>query len=350
MKITQVDLYQVEVPLIPAIAKSRPKIYDITICRIMTDEGIEGIGESAVYTLNEADRQGLRAKADSYIGHDPLAIQAIGQPMLFECPLLDIAGQAYGIPIHRFFGPKVRDRVPVSYWSSPMTAEETAAEAEVGARMGFTNHKLKARSGNIVETVRLMKEAVGPDYTVGVDPNTEFKHLHTASRLAEELEPFGTVSVLEDPMLKSHLDWYRMLREKTHIPVALHFGAPQAKSERPCQSGDVLKALKAECIDGACLGGTARDIQAAAAVLAADDVPCWVQMGGVCLGVLAAYSVHLQCTIPNATLPCDELPFVRTADVLGGGLVLDKGHFVAPDGPGLGVKLDMKVVEKYRVG
>ena len=87
----------------------------------------------------------------------------------------------------------------------------------------------------------------------------------------------------------------------------------------------------------------------AAAVAAADDIQVWVQMGGVCLGVLAAYSVHLQSTIPNATLPCDELPFVRSADVLGGSLVLDQGHFVVPQGPGLGVELDMDVVERYRV-
>ena len=74
-----------------------------------------------------------------------------------------------------------------------------------------------------------------------------------------------------------------------------------------------------------------------------------ILMGGVCLGVLAAYSVHVQCTIPNATLPCDELPFVRVDDVLGGSLVLEEGHFRVPEGPGLGVKLDMMVVEKYRV-
>jgi L-alanine-DL-glutamate epimerase-like enolase superfamily enzyme len=72
-------------------------------------------------------------------------------------------------------------------------------------------------------------------------------------------------------------------------------------------------------------------------------------MGGVCLSVLAAYSVHVQCTIPNATLPCDELPFVRTADVVGGALAVEKGHFIVPDGPGLGVTLDVKVVERYRV-
>ena len=51
MNIVRVDLYQVDVPLIPPIAKYSPKIYDITICRVQTDEGLEGIGESAVYHL-----------------------------------------------------------------------------------------------------------------------------------------------------------------------------------------------------------------------------------------------------------------------------------------------------------
>ena len=104
-----------------------------------------------------------------------------------------------------------------------------------------------------------------------------------------------------------------------------------------------------ECIDYANLGGSALEIRAAAAICEADDIPVWIQMGGVCLSVLAAYSTHVQCTIPNATLPCDELPFVRSADVLDGGLVLEKGHFEVPEGPGLGVQLDMKTVEKYRV-
>jgi L-alanine-DL-glutamate epimerase-like enolase superfamily enzyme len=349
MKITQVDLYQVEIPPIPAIAKYRPKIYDITLCRMHTDEGLEGVGESTAYHLSPQGRSMLEEKASAYAGKDPLALNPFAEPGLYECALLDIAGQACGIPVHRFFGEKVRDRVPVSYWSCHMEPHETASEAEVGARLGFTNHKLKARSWNIVETVRLMKEAVGADYKVCVDPNTEFKLPHIAARLAAELEPFDTVSVLEDPMLKNNLDWYRLLREKTQIPIALHIGFPQAQGAIPCRSSDVLAALKAECIDYVNLGGSAQEIKRAAAVAEAGDVPCWVQMGGVCLGVLAAYSVHVQSTIPNAILPCDELPFVRVADVLDGGLILENGHFLVPKGPGLGIKLDMKVIEKYRV-
>ena len=334
MKIADVSLYEVEIPPIPAIAKYYPKIYDITLVRVQTDEGLTGWGEA----------QGSRAAHDeaftAVVGQDPLAIDPFAQPDAITCALLDISGQAFGVPVHRFFGQKIRDRVPVSYWSCPMEPEETAAEAEIGARLGFHNHKLKARPWNIVETVRLMKEAAGPDYTVGVDPNTLFKDVATSARLAAELEPFGTVSGFEDPCLKNNLDWYRLLRTKTHIPLALHLGAP----------GDVLAALKAECIDHVNLGGPALQVRKAAGVAEADDVPCWVQMGGLCLGVLATYSVHLQSTIPNATLPCDELPFTRVADVLQGSLELSDGHFTVPDSPGLGVSVDRSVVEKYQVG
>ena len=333
MKITQADLYEVEVPLIPPIAKYFPKIYDITLCRLQTDEGIEGWGEY------QGKKNAHEVTAANLVGQTPLTLDPFAQPDPFTCALLDITGQAFNLPVHRFFGAKIRDRVPVSYWSCHMEPSETAAEAEVGARLGFDNHKLKARSWDIVETVRLMKEAAGPDYTIGVDPNTEFKFPHVAARLAAELEPFGTVSVFEDPVLKNNLDWYRLLREKTHIPIALHMGAP----------GGVLAALKAECIDYVNLGGSAQQVRKAAALAEAADVPCWVQMGGLCLGVLAAYSVHLQSTLPNATLPCDELPFTRIADVLEEGLTLEKGHFLVPGRPGLGVKVDMKVVEQYQV-
>ena len=131
----------------------------------------------------------------------------------------------------------------------------------------------------------------------------------------------------------------RAVRRLGHILITLHLRSPPG----------VLAALKAECIDYVNLGGSALQVRKAAALADAADVPCWIQMGGLCTGVLAAYSVHLQATLPNATLPCDELPFTREADVVAEGLALEKGHFAVPTGPGLGIKVDMEVVERYRV-
>ena len=334
MKIERVELYELAVPPIAIVAKYLPNIFNLTIVRILTDEGLVGVGEVSLHPPY------LEERAASYIGQDPLALDPLAELDPFACVLLDIAAQVCGVPMYRFFGEKVRTRVPVSYWSRPMEPHETAAEAAVGARLGFTNHKLKARSWSIVETVKLMKEAAGPDYTVGIDPNQQFRLPHIAARLTQELEPFGTVVNLENPMLKTHLDWFRLLRQKTHIPIALHTEDP----------GAILQALKAECIDQVNLSGTAQQVKKMAAIAEAADVPCWVQMGGLCLGIKTAYSVHVQATIANATLPCDELPFTRVADMLDEGLILENGHFEVPEKPGLGVTLDLQMVEHYSVG
>ena len=334
MKITHVDLYEVEIPPKPPLVHYRPKIYDITLCRIRTDDGVEGWGE---YQGKPARH---RPAADALVGADPLQVDPFAQPDALTCALLDIAGQALGVPVSRFFGARVRERVPVSCWSWHMTPAEVAAQAEEGARLGFTHHKIKGRPWDVVETVQQMKQAAGPDYQVIIDPNTTFEYVHVAARLAAELEEIGTVAAFEDPVLKDNLDWYRLLREKTHIPQALHLGAP----------AHVLAALKAECIDYVNLGGPALQVRKTAALAEAANVPCWVQMGGSCLGVLTAYSVHLQCTLPNATLPCDEHPFKRIADVVDEGVLLEDGHFHVPAGPGLGIVVDLDSVEKFRVG
>jgi L-alanine-DL-glutamate epimerase-like enolase superfamily enzyme len=334
MKITHVDLYEVEIPPKPPLVHYYPKIYDITLCRLRTDEGLEGWAEYQGKPARHAQA------AQALVGQDPLLLDPFGQPDPLTCALLDIHGKAMGVPMSRFFGTRVRERVPVSYWSWHMTPKEVAAQAEEGARLGFTHHKIKGRPHDVVEMVRMMKAAAGPDYRIIVDPNTTFEYVHVAARLARELEEIGTVDVFEDPILKDNLDWYRLLREKTTIPQALHLGDPAG----------VLKTLKAECVDYLCLGGPALQVRQTAGMAAAANVPIWVQMGGSCLGVLTAYSLHLQSTLANATMPCDEHPFKRVDDVVTEGLVLEAGHFHVPTGPGLGIVVDMERVERYRVG
>jgi len=336
MKITNVEAIHINPKLCARNANQKPRFSGIdtqTVFKITCDNGVVGWGDCRGHV--EAKDQ-----MERMVDRNPVDFLMANINPGLSGAIYDAVGKHLEVPAYKLIGEKVRDQVPVSYWSRPMEPHETAAEAEVGARLGFSCHKLKARPWNIVETVKLMKLAAGPDYTVGIDPNQKFRLVHIAARLAQELEPFGTVANFENPMLKKHLDWFRLLREKTHIPIALHANSPE----------EVLNAIKAESIDYVNLSGSALEIKKAAAIAEAADVPCWVQLGGLCLGVKAAYSVHLQATIANATLPCDELPFIRVADVLDEGLGLENGHFNVPQKPGLGVTLDMEVVEKYRVG
>jgi len=92
-----------------------------------------------------------------------------------------------------------------------MLAEITAVKAERAVKMSFKVHKLKARSGNIVETARLITEVCGPDFQIRVDPNTQFGDLETGLHPAQELLPYN-IEVYEDPIRFENLSWYRQLR------------------------------------------------------------------------------------------------------------------------------------------
>ena len=77
MKITSVELYEVEIPPIPAIARYYPKIYDITLCRVQTDEGLEGWGEFI-------DKKSVgQEQVDALVGQDPLALDPYDRPDAF---------------------------------------------------------------------------------------------------------------------------------------------------------------------------------------------------------------------------------------------------------------------------
>ena len=85
--ITQVDLYEVEIPPIAPIARYFPKIYDITLCRVQTDEGLVGWGEY------QGTRAAHAVAAEELVGQDPLGLDPFAQPDAFTCALLDIAGR-----------------------------------------------------------------------------------------------------------------------------------------------------------------------------------------------------------------------------------------------------------------
>ena len=242
------------------------------------------------------------------------------------------------MPAHKLIGEKYRDRVELAYWSPPMPAEVTAAEAERAAKMGFRVHKLKARSANIVETARLITEACGSGFQIRVDPNTEFGDLETGLRLARELLPYN-IEVYEDPIRFEDLSWYRQLREEVEVPVARHLGAPQG----------ILENIRADAVDAVNMGGNVAGLRKSAAVAEAADLPIWVQIFAFGSCVASTFAAHIACTLPNCTMPIDELPHIRVDDLSGGSMDLSNGAITLSDAPGLGVSLDMNAVKRYQV-
>ena len=73
MKLEQIDLYELDVPPIPPIAKYSPELFHLTLCRIYTAEGLIGLGETYGAPTLFAER------VASLTGQDPLALDALAQ-------------------------------------------------------------------------------------------------------------------------------------------------------------------------------------------------------------------------------------------------------------------------------
>ena len=336
MKITKVEQFITAVPHIPSIEKHRPGDYlerPIPIIKVHTDEDIYGIGEGG-----RGDR--YDDAIESWIGVDVMELKWQNLGGAFGSAVFDIVGKALGVPAHKLMGAQHWEKVPVGYWSCPMEPEEFAAEAEVGAKLGFKTHKLKARPWNIVETVRLMTEAAGEDYGIIVDPNFSFETPEESIRLAHELEKYN-IEAFEDPFSYHEYGWdsYRDFRKQTRIPLAPHIADPKI----------IIDAIKADAADMFNTAGSPMSAQQNAGIAEAAGLPVWLQVVGLGLGVSGAFGTHVHAVIKNATIPSDSLHFVRENDLIYGALTPKDGFVEVPTTPGLGIELDMEALEKYRI-
>jgi len=106
--------------------------------------------------------------------------------------------------------------------------------------------------------------------------------------------------------------------------------------------------MREEAVDAVNMGGNVAGIRKNAAVAEAGGLPIWVQIFAFGSCVASTFAAHVACTLPNCTMPIDELPHIRVDDLSGGSMNLSDGAITISDAPGLDITLDMDAVEKYR--
>ncbi|MBP0456756.1 galactonate dehydratase [Streptomyces montanisoli] len=215
-------------------------------CRVETDEGVVGWGEPVVEGRAEVVRAAVDVLAEYLVGQDPLRIEDHwqvmtkagfyrGGPVLssavagLDQALWDIAGKAYGAPVHALLGGPVRDRVRVYAWvggdEPAHIAEQVAAQTEAG----FTAVKMNAagrtspmataaETAAIVERVAAAREVLGPHRDVAVDFHGRFTPAG-ARRVLAELAPLHPLFA-EEPLLPEHGGVLPALVAASPVPVA----------------------------------------------------------------------------------------------------------------------------------
>ena len=184
MKIKYVETMTLDIPfycdhVTRAMQRAQTHNERVHLCRIETDNGIVGYGDGGVQDV------------DRLIGQNPFAIMSddsIGFGA--QLAVLDVAGQAAGVPVHALLGDKVRDRCPISWWDIDMPPEDWAAEAKESLKRGYTTFKMKARPWrDIIKQIETVGKVVPLDYKFDVDFNGFLLTQAKAEIILQQLDP-----------------------------------------------------------------------------------------------------------------------------------------------------------------
>ena len=241
MKITEVKSYIVS----PGMRKN------LVFVKIETDEGIHGWGEA--YSQSDRDtsvtahvsqlsrhlegRSPFNIKHFTQVAYEDFVHKRGGMDFWsalsgIEQALWDIVGKALNVPVYNMLGGACRDRIKVyaNGWSySANTPEEHAEKAVEIVRRGFTAMKFDPFPGpwrlwisrndeeQVIENVRAVREAVGPDVDIMVEGHRRLAPMH-AVRIVNALEEFRPFWY-EEPCPAENLDALAEIRRDVNIPV-----------------------------------------------------------------------------------------------------------------------------------
>lgn len=342
-------------------------------CRVATDEGLVGWGEPVVEGRAEVVRAAVDVLAEYLIGEDPLRIEHHwqvmtkggfyrGGPILssavagIDQALWDIAGQAYGAPVHALLGGPVRDRARVYAWVGGDEPGEIAEAVAEHVAAGMTAVKMNA-SGRlspvptvaeinaVVARLEAAREVLGDDRDVAIDLHGR-SSLPAARMILPAVEPLRPLLV-EEPLVPEQTHLLGDLVRSTTVPVAT--------GERLYDRAGFLPALQAGVSvvqpDLSHAGGISevRRIAALAETYGALFAP-HCPLGPIAL----AASLQVAFATPNFLIQEQSMGIHYhrgSADLLDyvtdtAPLRIIDGHIARSDAPGLGITVDEAAVRR----
>jgi D-galactarolactone cycloisomerase len=226
-----------------------PKANEILV-RLITDDGIEGIGIATSYTPIEAAMNAFRTGiAEQIVGADPLAPERLYQHLFaltsqrlahekqwnrealvrisaaVDIAAWDVVGKAAGLPLYRLFG-GYRSEVPCyvtcAYYRDGKDLKELREEMEMLKEQGHTGFKAKAGGAPLAEDIarlEVVRDVVGDDADLMVDVNRGWD-LAGAIEGARALEPLRPRWLEEPVRWADDRRELKLLAAKTSIPLS----------------------------------------------------------------------------------------------------------------------------------
>jgi L-alanine-DL-glutamate epimerase-like enolase superfamily enzyme len=348
MKITRINLYVVNVPerhwwwSDDTFGQPLHQRAEHGVAEVETDQGLTGLTQIERFTPMETVEEMLT----SWLGQNILEINlSTSSPGSLRQVVLDLRGQALGVPIWQLLGGRLRDRIPVTQCTGYKTPEHTADDAQWGWDQGFCAYKMKCitqREETPEQRIRYVTDRVEaihrvvPEMAVRPDIRWRLEEVWVAQELARRLQGH-LVESLESPIAKgaaagTFSEW-RLLRQTIHLPIGDHVSGAE----------DLLLRFQAEALDYAIVES-----------LEDSRLAHQLGMGGwsqtVSYGPGAAMGLHDAACMPHLTQPYDMVgPMAWEHTLVNEDFPFEDGAFVVTDRPGLGYTLDHAAVNEYLV-
>jgi muconate cycloisomerase len=334
---------------------------DFVIAKLICNDGTEGIGEAFVWLpesgvspeqIIDSIKGGL---ANYVLGENPFNIEKINRRMdnniarsesakgLLDMACYDLMGKINGLPACNFMGGKTVDEIPLAALiplAPPMLMKGITKSYY---KKGFRTFRIKL-GNNIQEDVEIMEKirgALGPRVRLRVDYNQAYSPPE-AVRAIKAIEPFG-IDFAEQPVRADDYLGMVFVQQRVDIPLMAH---ESFFSLRDFITLVELKAVGVLGLNSTRPGGVTNAIKA---LNYAEQRGLGIVIHDQPLGISSAMHIHLSTAKFHSIDYATELfgQEMLENDLIIKPIDYSNGMAKVPNGPGWGIELDEKALEKY---
>jgi L-alanine-DL-glutamate epimerase-like enolase superfamily enzyme len=328
---------------------------DYTVVRVSSSDGVEGIAYGLARGAPVA--RVVSSLSQAVVGREPEAAPAIWDDLyartitsgqrgaalraisLIDIALWDLRGKRAGVPVHALLGRRsdtVAAHVGGGYFRERRTPDDVAAELRGYVEAGFDLVKIPA--GGLAPQaeeawVSAARDAVGPDVGLAIDTHWSWSDVRSARRVLERLDDLG-LEWVEDPLWPEALSAAAELRRHLRSPIAI---GDELSARWAYQQMLEPRAADIWRLDVTTVGGftEARRILGLASAYGIPTSPhIYVELH-VHLAASDAGVVSVEYVTPESEIDLSHR-------FIGSPLTPVRGRLALPEGPGLGIELDLE--------
>lgn len=359
MLIQKIEIYRLSIPMEPfVIATGVMEFAQNTFVKVITDEGLYGVGECSAFPMIVGETQNTciavaQDFAKIWMGKDPLKIEErLAELNLFiaknatiksafDMALYDLAAKKEGIPLYQFLGGKPREIVTdiTIGISSPEEMAEKALRLHDAGAVAL-KVKLGKKPQDDIARIKAIRQAVGFDIPIRIDANQgwSFEEAVEALKGLEALK----IQFCEQPMRTYNDHLLPQLRSETIVPIMADESVyDHHDAERLCRTDSCdyinIKFSKSSGI------AESLKIQAVASEY---GIPCMI--GGMLESRLAlAAKTHFAYAANNVKFfDLDTCMVGHLEDPVIGGIQYDGYAIKITEGPGIAADIDPLFLDK----